>query len=235
MSDNKTNGNIQDQYKELIPQKRFAELAGLIKSSQTPPAEYIVRIGFQNYMEEKHAKKVKLFYVMKLKELTGIQPEKTILKSIAQLSLEMDTPDVLESLVKRLGIPGEVLKEMSSVIQKTYVLYVDEGKFVDISKLIEVTGIQPNEDIIHKGYRSYLEECKFISFSGLKKRTGIKPDENMIQEMYHDYEGEYLKCINKKDNEGAESWVNRIKKLKRISKVEPQDLTISLEEPQDDE
>lgn len=235
MSDNKTNGTIQDKYKELIPQKRFAELARLIKSSHIPPAEYIVRMGFKNYMDEHHAKKVKLFYVMKLKELTGIPPEKTILKDIVQLSLEMDTPDVLESLVKRLGIPGEVLKEMAAAIQKTFVLYVDEGKFVDISKLIEVTHIKPNEEIIHKGYRSYLEECKFISFSGLKKRTGIDPDTSMLQEMYRNYEGEYLRCINKKDDEGAESWINRIKKLKRISKVEPEDLSISLEEPEEDE
>jgi hypothetical protein len=234
MSDNKANENAQAQYKELIPGKRFAELARLIRTSNIPPADYIVRMGFQSYMEEPQAKKVKLFYVMKLKELTGIHPEKEILKAICQLSLEMDTPDVLESLVKRLEVPENVLKEMEASLQKTYVTYVEEGKFVDISKLIEITGIQPQEEIVHKGYQGYLEECKFISFSGLKKRTGIQPDEEMLQEIYHLYEGHYLLATHKKDEETAQSWINRIKKLTRISKVEPKNLAISLEEEEEE-
>ncbi len=226
MNNNKATGDIQNTYKELIPQKRFTELIRLIDSSQTPPADFIIRMGFKNYMEEPTGKRVKLFYVMKLKEITDIKPEKSILIAACEISLDANAPEVLESVVKRLDIEQSVFKGMESFLQKTYTTYVEDGRFVDISKLMEITGIQPLEETIHKGYRSYIEECKFISFSGLKKRTGIPPNPDMIQEMYQQYQGQYLLQMKKNNEEEADTWIARIKKLKRISKIEPEKLLI---------
>lgn len=217
---NKENIDIQDQYKELISQKRFTELVRLMNKSQVAPADFIVRMGYKSYVEEPQGNKVKLFFIMKLKEITQNPPGKDILKVACALSLESDTPEVLESSIKRLEIDKSVFKELESTLQKTYSQYVEEGKFVDISKLMEVTGINPLEEIIHKGYKSYLEESKFISFSGLRKRTGIPPDEGMIQEMYNQYLGQYL-LATKKNIETAQSWLDRIVKMERVTKIAP--------------
>jgi hypothetical protein len=223
---NKENSDIQEQYKELISQKRFTELVHLMNLSQLPPAEYIVRLGYKSYIEEPQGKKVKLFFIMKLKEITNILPSKEILKTSCAISLEADTPEVLESLIRRLDIDKSIIKELESTLQKTYTLYVAEGKFVDISKLMEVTGINPLEEIIHKGYKSYLEESKFISFSGLKKRTGIPPDEGMVQEIYNQYLGQYMLALNKRDAASAQSWLERIIKTERVTKISPQNPTL---------
>ncbi len=218
---NKENADIQEKYKEFIPQKRFTELVRLMNRSQVPPAEYIVRMGYKSYLEEPQGKKVKLFFIMKLKEITHIPPTKDILKTACAISLEADTPEVLESLIRRLEIDKSIIKELESLLQKTYIQYVAEGKFVDISKLIEVTGIPPQEEIIHKGYRSYLEESKFISFSGLLKRTGIQPDEKMVEEIYLHYHGQYMLALNKRDEATAKFWLDRFKKMQRVTKIPP--------------
>ncbi|MCP5051022.1 MAG: hypothetical protein GY940_27910 [bacterium] len=232
MNTKKESQDIQQQYKELISQRRFAELAKLMKSSDTPPADYNIRTGFKAYIEEPQGKKVKLFYIMKLKEITQIKPDTSILRAACEISLDANSPEVLESVVKRLEIEKEVFKGMEAFLQKTYASYVENGRFVDISKLMEITSINPLEDMIHKGYQSYLEECKFISFSGLKKRTDIPPNEVMIQEIYQKYQEQYLLNQNKNDEEAMDTWFNRIKKLKRISKIRPKDLMIDLEQEQ---
>jgi hypothetical protein len=221
MNANKGNGDVQVKYKELIPERRFAELALLMEASQTTPADYIVRMGFKAYIEEHYGNKVKLFYIMKLKEITGVSPENEILKAACEIALGMNNPEILESLINRLEIDKTFFRELVATLQKIFSTYVQEGRFVDISKLMEITEIKPLETTIHEGYRSYLQECKFISFSGLKKRTGIKPDEEMVQEMYRQYQGQYLLAKSKKNEEAISDWENRIKKLERISKIKP--------------
>jgi hypothetical protein len=220
---------LQQEFKELVSSKRFAELAKLIARTETKPADYVARMGYKKYMEEPHGgKKVKLFYIMKLKELTGVDPDKAIVKEACEIALDMDSPDVLESFMKRVGLGSSIFREMSSSVQKVFTEYVDAGKFVDISKLMELTGSRPHDSVIHKGYEKYLEEGKFISFSGLKKRTGVKPDPEMIQEMYGHYHFNYIK--NKRNEEG-QVWVERMKKLRRLSKIDPEAFQI----PEEDE
>jgi len=228
-----SDSQTQQHFKEYIRSKRFAELAKLIEKNQIKPAEYIVRMGYKQYMEEVQGQRVKLFYIMKLKEITGIPPDIKVLKDSCEISLQMDTPEILEVLIKRLEIKKECFIDLNATIQKTYQTLVVEGKFVDISKLIEITGVAPNESIIQEGYEKYLEEGKFISFSGLKKRTGIEPDEGLILDMYSMYHFNYIKYkgISK---EQAEMWMERIKKLKRISKIEPPE-NIKIEEESQEE
>ncbi len=221
---------LQQKYKEIINEKRFTELAKLVESSKEKPADYIVRMGYKNYMEEPQGKKVKLFYIMKLKEIAGINPEKNIIKEACEISLNMDSPEILEALIKRVGFDKSIFKEIQPAVQKTYTDYVADGKFVDVSKLIELTDVIPSEDIIQKGYEGYLEEAKFISFAGLKKRTNIPPDPDMVQSMYRKYHFNYLKYKNLSTEQSTE-WLERLKKLMRISKIEPQGITIEEEEP----
>ncbi|MGE5342004.1 MAG: hypothetical protein ACM3SY_11055 [Candidatus Omnitrophota bacterium] len=222
--------DLQDSFKTYIKQKRFLELAKLIEKSESVPPEYIVRMGYKGYIEENQGRKVKLFYIMKLKEITGILPDKNVIKEACEISLGMETPEVLEALIKRVGIEKDTFHDLQATIQRTYTDYVAEGKFVDISKLMELTGTRPEDDIIHHGYEMYLEEGKFISFAGLKKRTGIKPNPDLIQSMYRQYYFYYLKSQRTSKEQAAE-WVDRIRKLKRISKVElPEGITIPEED-----
>jgi hypothetical protein len=223
---NKISGrDLQDNFKEFIKEKRFLELARLIESSDIKPADYIVRVGYKTYMEETQGRKVKLFYIMKLREITGVVPDQAVVKEAIEIALKMDSPEILEAFMKRVGIEADSFRDLQAAIQKTYIDYVEEGKFVDISKLMELTDTKPEEEIIHSGYESYLDEGKFISFAGLKKRTGIKPDPVMIQMMYRKYHFNYLK-FQRTSKEQASEWMDRIKKLKRLSHIEPEGITI---------
>ncbi len=226
----RTGPELQHHYKELINQRRFAELAQLIKTADAEPADYVVRMGYKKYMEEPTNKRVKLFYVMKLRELTDVSPDNNVLQAACEVALNMDAPEALEALIKRVGIEQDLFTGMNSLLQRTYSRYVEEGKFVDISKLMEVTGTQPAEHIIQKGYKDYLQEGKFISFSGLRKRTGIQPDAEMVQEMFDNYNFNYLKCKTSNKKEEAQEWVDRMMKLRRISRMEPDGFEIPAEE-----
>ena len=225
MTNIKSSFDIQQAYKEYVGQKRFAELANLIKSSQTKPAEYIVRMGFKSFMEEDQGNRVKLFAIMKLKEITGVKPDQNIMRLTCEIALEMDSPEVIEALINRIQIDKSVFQDMGAVLQKIYDRYVQEGRFVDISRLMELTDTQASDDIIHKGYEHYLSEGKFISFAGLKKRTGVPPQETLIQDAFREYYANYLK-FKRISQERAEVWLERIKKLKRLAKVEPEGFKI---------
>jgi hypothetical protein len=216
----KAGSEIQQTYKEYVNQKRFSELAKLIERSKTKPADYIVRIGFKSYIEQPQGNRVKLFSIMKLKEITGIKPDNNVMKLVCEMAMEMDSPEVIEALIKRLDIEKAVFHDMGAFLQKTYNKYVNEGRFVDISRLMELTESIPSGDIIQKGYEYYLEEGKMISFAGLRKRTGVEPDESMVRSKYSEYYGHYLKSKNV-SREKAQLWIDRIKKLKRISRIDP--------------
>lgn len=217
---NKQPGDVQQTFKMLVKQRRFAEIAKLIESSKTQPADYIIRMGYKQYIDEEQGARVRLFYIMKLKELTKAPPDSNILQEACIMALNMESPEILEAISKRLEISQDVFKGMDKTLQTTYTSYVEEGKFVDLARLMEITGLKPKEEIIQNGYEKYLDEGKFISFSGLKKRTGIKPDETLIYDMYGKYNFNYLKCKGT-NREQAREWMDRIKKLKRISKIDP--------------
>jgi hypothetical protein len=228
MIDNKSDTYIQNLYKEYVSKKRFTELAKLVYSSNKKTADYIIRMGYKSYIEESGGNRVKLFSIMKLKEITSVKPDMNVMRFTCELALEMDSPEVIESIIKRIEIDKSVFQEMSSALQKVYNKYVNDGRFVDISRLMELTNTMPADGIIHKGYEFYLSEGKFISFSGLKKRTGIPPDESMIHDFYREYFANYIK--NKHiSKEKAQLWHDWLKKLKRISKINPPD-DINLEE-----
>lgn len=217
---NKKSGDIQQSFKMLVKQRRFAEIAKLIETSKTKPAEYIVRLGYKQYIDEPQGNRVKLFYIMKLKELTDISPDDMVLKEACELSLDMDSPEILETLIKRLDIKKDLFQLMDKTLQALFSKQVEEGKFVDLARISEITGIKPKDAIIQNGYEKYLDEGKFISFSGLKKKTGIPPDETLIYDMYGKYNFNYLQYKNT-SSERAREWMDRLKKLKRISKIDP--------------
>lgn len=221
----KKDSEIQQIYREYINHKRFSEMALLIENSKIKPAEYIVRMGYKSYLEKGKGNRVKFFALMKLKEITGIKPDIDVMKKTCELALSMDSPEVFEALMKRMDIDKSVFQEMNAEFQKIYEQYVREGRFVDISRLMELTNTQASEEIIQKGYEYYLSEGKFISFAGLKKRTGVSPNEEMIHNSYQEFYAHYMKskAISK---EKAELWFDRIKKLKRISKINPKKFKI---------
>ncbi|MCP5108652.1 MAG: hypothetical protein GY950_35025 [bacterium] len=223
--------SLQNQYRDLITRKNFVELARLVEKNENfPPAENIVRVGFKTYLQEAAGNRVKLFYLMKLKEITSIKPDDGVLKEACKIALEMDSPQVLEAFVKRTETGQSVFRDMAAILQKTYDEYVGQGRFMDISQLMEITGTSPSEENIQQGYQAYLVEAKFISFTGLRKRTGVQPEESMVAEIYNLYYSNYLKH-NGRSEEEAEKWFGRLRKLKRITKIDPPD-DINLEEPE---
>jgi hypothetical protein len=169
-------------------------------------------------MEKKRSNRVKLFFVMKLKEITKVIPDDDILEEIIKTSFEMGSPHILASLAKRLEIDKGIFKNMSDELQEAYLDHVKKGIFANVEKLMEITAIDPTEGIIQKGYRYYLEEGKLISFTGLKNRTGIKPDRKMVLEIFKLYQekaNQYEVQQKGKPNPEGNIWKKRIDRLRK--------------------
>lgn len=216
--DKKDEGELQEKFKTLIFEKRFMELAHLVAHTRLVPPDYVVRMGYRMYMDKKRSNRVMLFFVMKLKEITKVTPEDDILEEIIKTSFEMNSPHILASLCKRLEIAQGVFKNMTDEVQEAYLGHVKKGVFANVEKLMEITGIDPSEEIIQKGFKYYLEEGKLISFTGLKNRTGIKPDRKMVLEIFKLYQERAnqfeLDHKNKKTPEGN-IWKKRIERLRK--------------------
>ncbi|MCP4218902.1 MAG: hypothetical protein GY765_29990 [bacterium] len=208
--------DVQEKFKILISEKRFLELVRLMIKTRQAPSEYVVRMGYKMYMQGKRSHRVKLFFIMKLKEITKIAPEETILGQIIKMSFEMNSPHILASLCKRLEIEASVFKNMSSDIQDAYLEHVKKGIFANVEKLMEITKIDPSEEIIQKGYKYYLHEGKLISFSGLKNKTGIKPDRKMVLEVFKLYQERANQYdLENKGKRGSNIWKKRIERLRK--------------------
>ena len=229
-----SSSSLQTLYKELIIKKNFTELAHLVERNENfPPADNIVRLGFKTYLHEAGGNKVKLFYLMKLKEITSIKPDQGIIKDACEIALSMNSPEVLEALVKRTEASKSIFRDLTAPLQKSYQNYINEGRFVDISKLMQVTDTSPDVEAVQDGYALYLQDAKFISFSGLKKRTNIQPDKEMVEEVYRHYQANYFRLKSVGD-EQAKIWMDRLRKLRKISKVDPPE-DVDIEEPEEEE
>ena len=224
MSKKKNIEEIQNQFKELVTEKRFAELAHYMAVTGESPADYVVRMGFRIYMEKKRSHRVRLFYVMKLKEITSFPPEDSILEEIIKTTFEMNSPHILDSLIKRLEIDISIFKSMNDELQAAYLDHVKNGAFTNVEKLMEVTKIQPSEQSIQKAYHHYLMEGKLISFTGLKRRTGIQPDRKMILEIFKFYQENASQYdIDHKSSSQANPWRKRIERLRKAMGSKPGD------------
>ena len=98
---------IQDDFKTLIKEKRFVELKKLIKKSKIKPAEYSVRIGVKTYLDEQRALKTKLFFIIKLLEITEINLDANIIMDICKLMLDLGTPYTLAFFAQKVEINQE--------------------------------------------------------------------------------------------------------------------------------
>jgi hypothetical protein len=208
--------DIQEQFKVLISENRFTELAHLLAHTKQRPPEYVVRMGFRMYMEKKRSYRVKLFFVMKLKEITEIGPESDVLEEIIKTTFEMNSPHILDSMCKRLEIDKSIFKAMEDELQESYLDHVKNGVFANVEKLMEVTEIEPSEEIIQKAYKFYLTEGKLISFTGLKNRTGIKPDRKMVLEIFKLYQEKANQWeLENKGKKKKNTWKKRIERLRK--------------------
>lgn len=209
--------DIQERFKELILEKRFMELAQMMSHTKAVPPDYVVRMGFRSYMQQEgRSNRVKLFFVMKLKEITNVTPEDSIMGEIIRVSFEMHSPHVLDSLCKRLSIEAAIFKTMDDEVQEAYLHHVKNGVFANVEKLTEVTGVQPSESIIQKGYEYYLREGKLISFTGLKNRTGIKPERKMVLEIFKVYQENAAQFdLTSPNSKEGNIWRKRIERLRK--------------------
>ena len=210
-------GDVQQSFKTLVKQRRFAEIARLISTSKTQPADYIVRMGYKMYLEKKRSNSVKLFFVMKLKEITKIEPDESIIGDILKATFELHSPPVLSSICARLEIDLLEVENIDEILQEEYLYQVKIGAFTNVENLMNLTQVKPSDSIIQQAYEHYLNEGKLISFTGLKRRTGIKPDKKMVLETIKRYQEE----SNKYDVENASKkiknnpWKKKIERLRK--------------------
>lgn len=216
MSRKKNTEEIQNTFKELILAKRFLELANYMTITGETPADFVVRMGFRTFMEQKRSSRVRLFFVMKLKEITKVTPDESILEDVIKTTLDMHSAHILDSLCNRLEIDIGVFKSMNDELQEEYLFHVKNGAFTNVEKLMEVTKIPPTDQSIQKAYQHYLMDGKLISFTGLKRRSGIKPDRKMILEIFKFYQEESAKYdVKNKGKPEGNIWKKRIERLRK--------------------
>jgi len=208
--------DVQAKFKEFILEKRFLELSNLMAITGETPVEYVVRMGFRMYMEKQRSNRVKLFFVMKLKEITKVPPEDDIVEEIIRTSFEMKSPHILDSLCKRLEINVAIFKNLNDELQEAYLEHVKNGAFTNVEKLMDVTKVPPSEQSIQKAYQHYLMEGKLISFTGLKRRSGIKPDRKMVLDVFKHYQEHAAKYdLEHRNNPGGNVWKKRLERLRK--------------------
>lgn len=208
--------DIQARFKDLIIDKRFLELSNMMTLTGEAPADYVVRMGYRTYMEKQRSTRVKLFFVMKLKEITKVIPEDDILEEIIKNTFEMQSPHILDSLCKRLEINTNIFKSLYDDLQDAYLEHVKNGAFTNVEKLMDVTKIPPSDQSIQKAYKHYLMEGKLISFTGLKRRTGIMPDRKMVLEVFKYYQDNAAKYDQEhRNNPEGNSWKKRLERLRK--------------------
>jgi hypothetical protein len=215
------NQQLQEKYKSLIKEKNFIEIARLIKKTGIKPAEYSVRIGVKTYIDEERGLKTRLFSIIKLMEITGINLDANIIQDICKLTLDLGNPYTLGFFSRKIEIGEDNFKNIKGYIQKNYSRYIKEGKLVEITKLIEITKINSSETLVSEGYRNFLEDGNIISFVNLKKRTEVKPSKNLIEEMFKLYK---KKSEEKNIDDGEntkEYWLKRIEKLSNATGLKP--------------
>lgn len=206
---------IQNKFKDFIMEKRFMELANLMAATGVTPPDYVVRMGFRTYIEKQRSNRVKLFFVMKLKEITKVTPEESIQEDIINTTFEMQSPHILDSLIKRLEIDVNIFKSMNDELQEAYLVHVKNGAFSNVEKLMDITHVPPSEQSIQKAYQHYLLEGKLISFTGLKRRTGIKPDRKMILDIFKNYQEQSTKFDMDNPKNTNNPWKKRIERLRK--------------------
>lgn len=195
---------------------RFTELSQFMAVTGETPADDVVRMGFRMYMEKNRSHRVRLFYVMKLKEITRVIPEKSILEDIIKTTFEMHSPHILNSLCKRLEINVTIFKTLNDQLQDAYLYHVKNGAFTNVEKLMDITKIPPSRESIQRAYLHYLKDGKLISFTGLKRRTGIQPDRKMILEIFKYYQENAAQYDSKhKSKPESNIWRKRIERLRK--------------------
>jgi len=211
---------IQDVYKHLIKEKNFIEIARLIKKTGIKPAEYSIRIGVKTYIDEDRSLKTRLFSIIKLMEISGVNLDANIIQDICKMTLDLGNPYTLGFFSSKIEINEEIFKGIKGYIQKNYSEYIRDGKLVEITKLKEITKITPSDTLVMEGYRNFLEDGNIISFVNLKKRTEVEPSKSFIKEMFELYK---KKSEENKTEEGVDSkeyWLKRIEKLSKASGIE---------------
>ncbi len=209
---------LQSLFGNLINDKKFFDLKRLMKQSHTKPAEYSIRIGIKNYLNEKRSIKTRLFLVMTLLEITQTSLDSKTLQQICTLMLELGTPYTLDYFSKSYKIDLQIYQSITDVIQKQYSNYINEGKQVELTKLMEISKVKPLESLVLNGYKIYLEEGNIISFVNLKKRTEIEPKKELILDVLEFYDTKSVSSNNEGEKD-KEYWKKRMEKLSKVTGV----------------
>lgn len=217
------NQQLQDEYKNLIKDKNFIEIARLMKKTGIKPAEYSIRIGVKTYIDEDRGLKTRLFFIIKLMEITGVSLDANIIQDICKLTLDLGNPYTLGFFSTKVEITDEIFKSIKGYIQKNYSEYIKEGKLVEITKLMEITKINPSETLVMEGYRNFLEDGNIISFVNLKKRTVFEPSKSFIKEMFELYKKKSEEPQTGEVENSKEYWLKRIEKLSNATGIKAEE------------
>lgn len=172
---------------DMIQEHRLSELQQLMSENRQPLPETAVRMGYRLYAERDESFRTRYFLIRKLKEITGIDPEETVVKSLVKEMIGSQPPAVFKLVCQSLGISPTLLRALNRNIQEWYRKLLENAQYPQMSQLQAVTRLAPEESMIQEAYKRYLISGHLISFSGLRKQLGIDPQPDMVQQVYQHF------------------------------------------------
>jgi predicted Ser/Thr protein kinase len=219
------NPELQKAFRSLITEKRLHELKNLIDQCGSEPLDYLTQIGYRTYLDDEGSDQIKLFYFLKLFDITQVAPENVSLRRVCEIALRMESLLMLETLVKRLHLEPRSFRDVSPAVHKAFRAFLHRGQFNQVARLIALTDITPDEQVIQRGYRTLLMEGRFVSVRGLQEHTRVKPDMKIISDVLKWYFASYsaLRQLNyadlesqKKISEESNTWLEWIDEISSL-------------------
>jgi len=170
--------------RELVEQRRLTELDQLVKSSKQLIPETAIRLGYQKYLSLDLSFKARFFLLLKLKEITAINPGDELLLELSRSVIQEQPLPILVLLKDKFNISVPLFKRLNKDIQAMYRSFMTNNQFIQVSLLQELTEISPGEELVQTFYLYYLMNGKFISFKGLLKETNIAIKTENVQTIY---------------------------------------------------
>ncbi len=207
----------------LIEEHRLTELTQIIRESDQPLPETAVRMGYRRFIDQEMSFRTRFFLIKKLKDITGVQPDETILHTLAQSMIGTQPLAVFGLVCKGLDIRSPALRPLFKEIQDWYKDLMDNNQFQQVSQLLEITGLSPDSGLIQDSYKKYLVSGRLISYAGLSKQLGIPPLANMVQQVYSHFRQALApgSPIPAGDRENIKKWYNKIESLTGIPDNNP--------------
>jgi len=207
----------------LIEEHRLTELQQIIEANDQPLPETGVRMGYRLYIDQEMAFRTRFFLIKKLREITRIEPDETIITLLVRSMIQVQPLVLFKLVCDGLNIQSSVIKSLNREIQDWYKDMIDNNQFQQVTQLLTITNLSPDPVMIQDAYKNYLISGRLISYAGLSKQLEIPPTPETIRQVYSHFHQALApnSPIPAADRENVMKWYKRIESMTGIADTTP--------------